>query len=217
MSGKLDALVKVKGAGRSTAEILASLDGDIRIHLREATISHVVVEAGGIDIAEALGVLIKGDDALPILCNVVDLDVVKGVARPKIFVLDTKDSTLWIDGTVSLKNEALDLRAVVSPKDFSPLTLRTPIHVRGTLAKPSVALEPGKLAGKAGAAALLALLNPLAAIIPFVDPGARGAAKEAAGQCAALVTTSGRIAPAARVPNTLHVPPPAASATTALR
>ena len=207
VSGKLDALVKVKGAGRSTAEILGSLAGDIRIHLRDATISHLIVEAGGLDIAQALGVFIKGDDALPILCNVVDLDVAAGVATPKVFVLDNKDSTIWIDGNVSLKTEALDLRAVVSPKDFSPLTLRTPIHVRGTLGKPSVALEPKKLAGKAGAAVLLSLLNPLAAIIPFVDPGARQAAKEAAAQCAALVPSRGRIPAATRTPTNLHVPP----------
>ncbi len=207
VSGKLDALVKVKGAGRSTAEILGSLGGDIRIHLRDATISHLVVEAGGLDIAQALGVFIKGDDALPILCNVVDLDVAGGVARPKVFVLDNKDSTIWVDGTVSLKSEALDLRAVVSPKDFSPLTLRTPIHVRGTLGKPSVSLEPKKLAGKAGAAALLSLLNPLAAIIPFVDPGARQAANEAAAQCAALLPSSGTISSATRTPTNLHVPP----------
>ena len=212
LSGKLDALVKVKGTGRSTAEILGSLGGDIRIHLRDASISHLIVEASGLDIAQALGVFIKGDDALPILCNVVDLDVANGVAKPKVFVLDTKDSTIWIDGTVSLKSEALDLRAVVSPKDFSPLTLRTPIHVRGTLGKPSVALEPKKLAGKVGAAALLSLLNPLVAIIPFVDPGARQAARDAAAQCAALVPSSGRIAPATRIPKTVHVPPLPASA-----
>ena len=212
LSGKLDALVKVKGTGRSTAEILGSLGGDIRIHLRDASISHLIVEASGLDIAQALGVFVKGDDALPILCNVVDLDVANGVATPKVFVLDTKDSTIWIDGTVSLKTEALDLRAVVSPKDFSPLTLRTPIHVRGTLGKPSVALEPKKLAGRAGAAALLSLLNPLAAIIPFVDPGARQAARDAAAQCAALVPSSGRIAPATRIPKTVHVPPLPASA-----
>ena len=215
ISGKLDALVKVKGAGRSTAEILGSLAGDIRIHLRDASVSHLIVEFAGIDVAQALGVFLKGDDALPILCNVVDLNVVNGVAQPKVFVLETKESTVWIDGTVSLKSEALDLRAVVSPKDFSLFALRTPIHVRGTLAKPSVALEPGKLAGKAGAAVLLSLLNPLAAIIPFVDPGAHQAAKDAAAQCAALVATSGKIAPAAKTPTTLHVPPLAARAASA--
>ncbi|MGZ5238747.1 MAG: AsmA family protein [Caldimonas sp.] len=212
VSGKLDALMKVKGAGRSTAEILASLAGDIRLHLRDATVSHLVVEAGGLDIAQALGVMLKGDDALPILCNAIDLDVVDGVARPKVFVLDTRDSTIWIDGTVSLRSEALDLRAVVSPKDFSPLTLRSPIHVRGTLGKPAVAIEPGKLAGKAGAAALLSLLNPLAALIPFIDPGAQGAAEDASAQCASLVPTSSRIAAAVKTPKTLHVPPPPAAA-----
>ncbi len=209
VSGKLDALVKVKGAGRSSAEILASLEGDIRIHLRDAAISHVAVEAAGVDIAQALGVLVKGDDALPILCNVADLDVVKGVAQPKVFVINTRDSTIWIDGTVSLKTEAMDLRAVVSPKDFSPLTLRTPIHVKGMLGKPTVSVELGKLATKAGASALLALLNPLAAIIPFVDPGAKDAAKRAGAQCAALVKTSGAIPAATLTPKSVHIPPAA--------
>ena len=35
VSGKLDALVKVKGSGRSTAEILGSLNGDVRAHVRD--------------------------------------------------------------------------------------------------------------------------------------------------------------------------------------
>ncbi|MEO5882194.1 MAG: AsmA family protein [Caldimonas sp.] len=211
ISGKLDALVKVKGSGRSSAEILGSLGGDIRIHLRDATLSHLVVEAGGIDLAQALGLVFKGDDSLPILCNVVDLDVVNGVATPKVFVLNTRDSTIWVDGTVSLKTEAMDLRAVVSPKDFSPLTLRTPIRVKGTLGDPAVTIEAGKLLGKAGAAGLLAvLLNPLAAIIPFIDPGAREAAKEAAAQCARLVPTSGKIAAPTKVPARLPVPAPPA-------
>ena len=206
LSGKLDALVKVKGSGRSTAEILASLDGDIRMHMRDAAVSHLAVEAAGIDVAQALGMVIKGDDALPILCNVADLDVVKGVAKPKIFVINTRDSTIWIDGSVSLRDEALDLRAVVSPKDFSPLALRTPVHLRGTLGKPAVSLELGKLAGKVGAAGLLALLNPLAAIIPFIDTGSKDDAKKADRECTNLVRTSGVISAAARTPGAMPMP-----------
>ena len=207
VSGKLDAQVKVKGSGRSTAEILASLDGDIRAHLREASVSHLIVELGGIDIAQGLGMVFKGDDALPILCNVADLDVVKGVIKPKVFVINTNDSTIWIDGTISLRDEGMDLRAIVSPKDFSPLTLRTPIHVRGTLGKPAVSLELGKMAAKAGAAGLLALLNPLAAVIPFIDPGAKADAKKAGEECARLVPSSGKIAAPVRVPGSTRVPP----------
>ena len=219
LSGKLDALVKVKGQGRSTAEILASLDGDIRMHLRDAAISHLAIEAAGIDIAQALGIIVKGDQALPIACNVADLDVVKGVARPKIFVLNTEVTTIWIDGTVSLRDESLDLRAVVSPKNFSPLTLRTPVHVKGTFGKPAVSLELGKLAGKAGAAALLALLNPLAAILPFIDPGSKSEASKADSDCAALARTSGSIPAAVKNPASTRVPPlsTAASASTVSR
>jgi hypothetical protein len=65
------------------------------------------------------------------------------------------------------------------------------VHVRGTFSKPEVSLEVGKLAGKAGAAALLALLNPLAAIIPFIDPGAGEEAKLAGAHCADLVQKQG--------------------------
>nr|HET7860392.1 AsmA-like C-terminal region-containing protein [Caldimonas sp.] len=217
LSGKLDALVKVKGSGRSTAEILGTLAGDLRMHLRGAAVSHVAVEAGGIDVAQALGVMVKGDDALPILCNVADLDIEHGVATPKVFVLNTRDSTIWIDGTVSLRDETLDLRAVVSPKDFSPMSLRTPIHVKGTFAQPKVSLELGKLAGKAGAAGLLALLHPLAALIPFIDPGAQKDAKESDAECANLARTLGAIPRPVRTPKSAPVPPASASAAAAHR
>ena len=40
----------------------------------------------GLDVAQALGLKLRGDKTLPILCNVVDLDVAGGVARPKVFV-----------------------------------------------------------------------------------------------------------------------------------
>lgn len=206
VTGRLDALAKVNGQGRSAAEILGTLDGDIRAHMRNATISHLAIEAGGIDVAQALGMLVKGDESLRILCNVVDLDVKDGVAKPRVFVLNTRDSTVWVDGNVSFRTEGMDLKAVVAPKDFSPLSLRTPIHVKGTLGAPAVSVEMGRLAGKAGAAALLALLHPLAAIIPFVDPGAKEEAQKAAQQCQAVAASSGARAPAVRVPADVKVP-----------
>lgn len=206
LSGKLDAQIKVARRGRSTAKILAGLGGDMRMHVREAAISHLLVEGAGVDLAQALGLAIKGDEALPILCNVADFGVQAGVIRPKIFVVNTRDSTIWLDGTASLRTEQLDVRAVVSPKDFSPLSLRTPLHVRGTFSTPAVSLEVGKLAGKAGAAALLALLNPLAAIIPFIDPGADKEAQQAGAKCAALVQKQGWISKPVQRPSATKVP-----------
>jgi uncharacterized protein involved in outer membrane biogenesis len=208
LSGKLDALVKVKGEGRSAAEILASLDGDLRMRLREARISHLALEAAGLDLAQALGLLVaKGDSGLPVQCNAIDLDIVDGVMKPKVFVISTRDSTVWIDGTVSLRDESLDLRAVTAPKDFSPLSLRTPVRVQGTFGKPAVSLELGKLAGKAAAAGLLSLLNPLAALIPFIDPGDKKDAAAGDSECAALARSVGTMPAAVRTPDSARVPP----------
>ncbi len=213
VTGKLDALVQVKGSGRSTAEILGSHNGDIRAHVRDGSMSHIVIEMLGLDVAQALGLKLKGDEPLPFLCNVIDLDVAGGVARPKVFVVNTTDSTVFVDGTVSLKTEAMDLRAVVSPKDFSVLTLRTPIHIRGTLGHPAVSIEAGQLLARGAAATLLAVLaTPLAAIVPFVDPGSQEAARETAARCAEMVGKSGAIPSATRVPKSTRVPAPASPA-----
>jgi len=185
-TGNLSGQARVAGQGKSTAAILGSLEGAVRMQLRQGTISHLAVEAAGLDIAQSLGVLIKGDDALPIDCTVVDLSAEKGLLKPRVLVLDTRDSTIWVSGSLSLATEAIDLRVVTTPKDFSPLALRTPVILRGTFANPSVSVDKGKLATRVGAAALLALINPLAALIPLVDVGDSADAKRDSDACRAL-------------------------------
>ena len=186
VTGQLDGQVQVSGVGRSTAEILGSLEGGVGLHLRKATVSHMAVEVAGLDVAEALGLWVKGDEALVINCNVADLRVSKGVVRPRVFVVDTKDSTLSVDGYLSLQSETLDLRGAVLPKDFSPLTLRTPILIKGTFSTPVVSIEKGKVVARVAVAAALAFVNPVAAVIPFFDPGSSDDAKREAAECASL-------------------------------
>ncbi|MEX8519956.1 MAG: AsmA family protein [Leptothrix sp. (in: b-proteobacteria)] len=171
VSGGLNGRASLEGQGQSTAAILADLKGQIHTELRDGAVSHLMVEAAGLDLAQALGVMLKGDDQLPVPCAVADLVATGGVLRPRVMVLDTRDSVIWIDGSLSMASEAIDLRAVVSPKDFSPLTLRTPLRVRGSFAAPEVSIDKAPMARKLAAALLLALLNPLAALIPFIDPG----------------------------------------------
>ena len=164
--------------------------------LVNGSVSHLAIEAAGLDVAQSLGVLIKGDDALPVLCTVADLRVEKGILKPRVLVLDTTDSTVWVDGSLSLATEALDLRLLVSPKDFSPLALRSPVHLKGTFANPDVSIDKAKLGQRLGAAALLGLLNPVAALIPFFDIGDSDDAKQGAAKCRAF---SQRAMPDSRV------------------
>ncbi len=174
LTGAVNGHIKATGRGQSTAEILRTLDGQAHVFLRDGTLSHLATEAAGLDLAQALGVVFKGDQPLPLQCARLDLDIQNGVVRPRVGVLDNPDTTIRIGGMVDLRNETLDLRAEAKPRDFSPFSLRTPVTVKGTFANPDIGIEGGRLAGKAvGALALGAAVAPLAALLPFMDPGAK--------------------------------------------
>jgi len=186
-TGRLEGRASLRGRGLSTAAILADLQGSFRSQLHDGTLSHLALEAAGLDLAQWLGVMIRGDDQLPVTCALADLAVERGVLKPRVLVLDTRDSAVWVDGTLSLASEALDLRVVVMPRDFSLLALRTPLRVHGSFAVPVVSFDKGRLGGKLAASLLLALVNPLAALIPLVDPGDDTAATRGAAACHDIV------------------------------
>ena len=86
-------------------------------------------------------------------------------------------------GTVNLGAESLDLRLDGQPKKPRILRIWAPITLKGTLMHPQPGVDVGKAAGQLGiAAAVGAVLAPLAAILPFIDGGL---AKDA--DCAALI------------------------------
>ncbi len=190
ISGRLNGQALLKGQGKSTAEILSTLKGTIRMELQEGAVSHLVIEVAGLDLAQAMGVLFSGDDVLPVQCAVVDLVAQDGIFRPRVMVLDTKDSAVWVDGSLSLATEKLDLRAMVMPKDFSPLTLRSPLQIKGTFANPEVSLEKKPIGVKVATSVFLAMLNPLAALIPLLDTGDTKEAKRRAAGCVDLMQRS---------------------------
>jgi uncharacterized protein involved in outer membrane biogenesis len=171
LTGRLHAELDVQGRGRSTAELLASLDGPLRLRLEQGSLSHLLTEALGLDIAQGLGLWLRGDRNLPLDCARMDGRFTAGVLRPRTAVMDNSDSRIELDGRISLADETLDLRLVTRPKDFSPLALRAPLRLQGTLADPRVALEGRQLGGRAIAALALGALAPPAALLAFVDPG----------------------------------------------
>lgn len=182
-TGKVDGRVVVSGKGKSTAAILGSLNGTIQARMREGSLSHLGVELVGIDLAQALGEFIKGDDALPVSCARADVVATNGVLHPDLFVISTAESTVWAEGSVSLVDEHLALQAKVAPKDFSILALRTPIQITGTLGQPKVSIEVGKLLPRVAGAVALGMLNPVAAIVPLVDNGNKALARKTEQLC----------------------------------
>jgi len=198
-SGRIAAKAQLRGHGRSTAEWLASADGRIQLRWTQGTVSHLLVEAAGLDIAQGLGMLLRGDDDLMVDCGIADLRVAGGRVTPQRMLVDTRDSTLWVTGGLSLATEQLDLTARVQPKDWSPLALRAPLHIDGTLGAPALSLDKPALLRRAVPAALLAMISPLAAVLPLIDLGQPDPG--AATGCAA--------APVARAPGARPAPPTA--------
>ncbi|WP_067064617.1 AsmA family protein [Roseateles chitosanitabidus] len=172
VTGVMGGRIALDGTGRSTAELLASADGRMVLYWTDGTVSHLMVEAAGLDIAQGLGMLIRGDDSLKVSCGVADLRVKDGAVTPKPFVVDTSDSLVLMEGGMSLATERLALKARVEPKDKTPLSLRTPLHIDGTLGDPRISLEKGPLLKRLVPAAVLGVaVAPLAAIVPLIDLG----------------------------------------------
>jgi len=172
VSGALSARAQLRGHGRSTAQLLGSLDGTAQMWLHDARISHLLIEVSGIDIAESLGLVISGDSTLPVRCAVARFAVKDGLVTPDVAVIDTADTTLAVTGSISLAREQLALLVHARPHDMTPVALRGPLHIEGTFAHPNLHLDRAEIGLRVAAAAALATVAaPLASLLAFIDLG----------------------------------------------
>lgn len=171
ISGIINGKAALHGRGRSTAALLSTLDGQVALLINNGEISHLIVEAAGLDIAQAVGVLLTGDQSMPMQCAAMGWRAKQGVLTPEAALIDTKVTTVTVSGDIDLGREWLDLKLQASPKNFSPLTIRSPILVTGQFIDPKVSISPGPVVARVAGGVLLAMLNPFAAILPFLDPG----------------------------------------------
>lgn len=186
MAGTLYGRAALEGRGDSVRAFAADADGRVGLAVNGGQVSHIVVELLGLDVAEALGVAVSGDQTVSLRCAAVALDVQGGVAKPQTFIIDTSDSVITAAGAVDLGQERLDLTLRTQSKDPSLLAGQAPVTVGGPLRSPRVGVAAGPLAGRGMAAvAVGTLLAPVAALLAFVDPGL---AEDS--DCAALLRTA---------------------------
>jgi len=162
---------RLVGTGSSVAELLGSASGRITLAVDHGTISQRVLELIGLDVAESALLLVTGDREIALHCAVADLGVRGGIATSNVLVVDTEDTLVVGAGVLDLAGERLDLTVYPQPKDMSPLAARTALHVRGPLRDPSIVPDAKGLATRGVTAALLALVNPLLALVPFIETG----------------------------------------------
>jgi hypothetical protein len=134
-------------------------------------ISNLLLEIGGLDGAEIIKFLIRGDNNVPVRCAATAFDVQNGLMTSRALVLDTTDTVIYGEGTVNLATEAINLYFKPQPKDMSILSLRSPLKVTGTLGAPNAGPDKGALAGRAAAALALGAINPLLALAATIETG----------------------------------------------
>jgi AsmA family protein len=163
--------------GNSIKELAGSADGQIALIMRGGRINALIVEGLGLDVGEALALLLTGDEEqqsemVPIRCFASRFDVRDGLIEARALVLETADSTITGRGQVDLGEESLSLEFVAHPKDPSILSASTPIRIEGSFKDPKIDLISEELKEKSLAALALGVVMPIVgAILPFFESG----------------------------------------------
>lgn len=166
LSGRMD----LRGRGNSIGAMLGNANGRLTVLLSNGNVPSLLPAIVDLDGARVLSNLV-GPKPESVRCSAVDVAVANGIAIPSVAVVETDTTVLTLTGQVNLESEAMDLKLTQAPKEPSFLSIRTPILVQGTLLSPDLAPAPAPLAARAAAAALLALVNPLASLFALIETG----------------------------------------------
>lgn len=169
--GELHGDVDLKGTGNSVARMLGNANGRVGLVVDGGEVSQLMMEQAGLHLWEILALGVTGDKQVKLRCAVADFTLKNGTANVDALVLDTAVTTLRGTGSIDLAQETLDLTLNQKTKDTSPLAFRSPIHIRGSLARPQVGVDKGQVAARALGAVALGLVNPLLALLPLIDAG----------------------------------------------
>lgn len=167
ISGQID----LSGRGNSIAAMLGGSSGDVGVAMGRGHVGNLVMELAGLDITESVKFLFTGDRQIPLRCAFADFGVRDGLMTSRALAVDTTDTIIIGEGTVSLRDESLDLLLRPRPKDKSILVLRSPLRIGGTFKDPS--FRPDfKALGLRGAVALaLGSIAPPAALLATIETG----------------------------------------------
>lgn len=187
VTGRALGRARLEGSGASIHDFAAGSKGTLSVVVPQGQMSEAFAELMGINLTAGLAELFSKDGSTTaIRCAVGDFTVSGGTARARTLVIDTTPVLAKGTGTIDLGAETMNLRIDGETKEPRLIRLWSPILVSGPLTAPKVGVEQGAIAGQVGlGVALGALLNPLVALLPFVDPGL---AEDA--NCGALIASA---------------------------
>lgn len=181
--GELNGDASISGTGNSVARLLGTANGNLKMLINDGAISRSLMEIAGLNVGNYVVGKIFGDKDVKINCAAADFGIKDGLATSRLFVFDTQNAIIYIDGTANFATERLDLKITPESKGFRVFSLRSPLYVRGTFAHPDAGVEavPLLLRG-AGMVALGVIAGPAAGLLALVAPSG-----DVPNQCAPLL------------------------------
>jgi AsmA family protein len=173
IEGKLDLELDLNCRGDSIAGLMAGLNGKTIVVMGKGRINNKYINMLGADLSSGLFRVLnpikEKDEYSEFKCFVSGFGIKNGLANVTALVFDTKAMSVVGKGRINLKTEELDLRLRPSPKkglktgvtgrlSLSLGELARPLKLAGTLADPSLTVDPTQTAitlGKAVGGAVL--------------------------------------------------------------
>jgi len=169
--GELNGDADISGRGNSVAKLLGTANGNLKMLINDGAISRELMELAGLNVGNYVVGKIFGDKEVKINCAAADFDIKSGLATTRLFVFDTENAIIYIDGTANMATEQLDLTITPESKGWRLISLRSPLYVRGKFIKPDAGVKavPLLLRG-AGMVALGVIAAPAAGLLALVAP-----------------------------------------------
>jgi hypothetical protein len=179
-TGTVSGRVQMVGYGDSVRQSLATSNGRIAFIMPQGTFWTRNIQLAELDLGTFVQKMFQDKLKKPVLinCGLIAFTVRGGVAAADPILIDTKKNVMLGRGGFSFRSEAIDLAVRADGKTFSLFSGQSPVGVAGYFAAPKIDPISDELVGRAGAGLGLGVFaSPVAAVIPFIDPGDAKAAQ----------------------------------------
>ncbi len=156
LEGNLNVYMDIDSSGSSPHELAANLNGSINMILENGRVPRHIIDLLAVDLLGwSVSRSIRKETYAIINCGIVSLQVDNGLVQSKAFLMDSSRLELKGGGTVDLGAETIDLQLYPKKKKKFWASV-TPVHIKGSLAHPSVRAIPAKSAAIAAGGTILA-------------------------------------------------------------
>lgn len=140
VDARVDARVRVTGAGDTIREAVGNSDGTVGIVAREGSLPAKMAALLGFDIGRRI--FASGDDRATLNCSVLRQQLAKGIGTVSPLIVDTSASQTRGRGTIGFPEESISIILTGAPKRDSLLRLPGSVNAVGTIRDPRVIIPP---------------------------------------------------------------------------